>query len=494
MDPQLLAIRKARKEQFEAQKRTAEAARLSDTSISSPVEKPALPPNSSLQGTREAVAAKAASSIIQGLPSHLLNAPISSLLADAPAPPVKRPRSDDQALRVPPGRTAEIKRLFAQAPPKDLKILSWNIDGLDEVGGPQALMLRTLEVAVAVARHRPAVVLLQEAVPPALDLLSAPQVLGNVYDFVVPEDPPMPYYVAILFDKKLVKTVDKTEVQFPTTRMGRQLLSVTFDVLGRNSLPLVVCTAHLESTKDFAAERKKQLAICFRHLQQVFQKRKIGAAVLGGDLNIRDEEVKAVQKELGTSIADAWAFCGANENERWTWDTVANDNISVPFRSKCRFDRMFFVSPGISDKSATLHKLMVQAAAKPVQGLSAESPHAWRPLSFCLVGKERVPDLGRFPSDHWGMLTSWDFPSGKPVETNPASSTCIGAAASGHSDGTSTSNSKVDIQTPSNLDDEDEDLKAAIALSLGMNADVQPQRSSAFQTLSKSSSVIDLDA
>ena len=302
--------------------------------------------------------------------------------------------------------------------------MSWNIDGLDEVGGPRALMLRTLEVGVAVAKHRPAVVLLQEAVPPALQLLSAPEVLGNDYEFVVPEDPRMPYYVAILYDKRVAKMVGKSEVAFPTTQMGRQLLSVTFEFLGCSAPPVVVCTAHLESTKDHTAERKKQLATSFRYLRQALQTGKNGAALLAGDLNIRDEEVKSVQKELGAQakdIADAWLFCGAQEHERWTWDTDANDNLEVAFRCKTRFDRMFFLSPGISDKATATPKPKAKAngASKLVEAPQLPQGHlqaeAWRPLRFSLIGKERVPDLGRFPSDHWGLLTSWSFHSSQTL-------------------------------------------------------------------------------
>lgn len=48
-------------------------------------------------------------------------------------------------------------------------MLTWNIDGLDEVGGGHALAMRTLAVAKEVAQHRPVAVVLQEVVPPALE-------------------------------------------------------------------------------------------------------------------------------------------------------------------------------------------------------------------------------------------------------------------------------------------------------------------------------------
>ncbi len=48
-------------------------------------------------------------------------------------------------------------------------------------------------------------------------------------------------------------------------------------------------TAHLESTKDYAEERKKQLKMIFEACSDVA---KAGSTVIfGGDLNIRDKEV-----------------------------------------------------------------------------------------------------------------------------------------------------------------------------------------------------------
>lgn len=46
--------------------------------------------------------------------------------------------------------------------------------------------------------------------------------------------------------------------------------------------------------------------------------------ILAGDLNLRDDEVRAAQKSLESqAFGDAWSYCGAPEAERWTWDTTA---------------------------------------------------------------------------------------------------------------------------------------------------------------------------
>ncbi|CAE8648511.1 unnamed protein product, partial [Polarella glacialis] len=85
--------------------------------------------------------------------------------------------------------------LLAQPPPNELRFMFWNIDGLDEVGGAPGLAKRVLAVALEVARHRPLAVMLQEVIPPALEILAHDKVLGSHYEIVVPRDPPVPYFV-----------------------------------------------------------------------------------------------------------------------------------------------------------------------------------------------------------------------------------------------------------------------------------------------------------
>jgi len=297
--------------------------------------------------------------ILDGISPEMRERSIASLLADAPPSPPKRPRKQDPGvIRIPQSATEEIRRLLAEPTAALLVpcVITWNIDGLDEVGGAEALMLRTLAVAREVARLRPVAVLLQEVISPALQLLSANQVLGSVYEVFVPDDPPLPYYVAILLDKRRTQRIGTTTtVPFPTTRMGRQLLTVTISVKDHAAL-LVLATAHLESTKDQGLERKRQLAQCLRYCKDALGRTGVGAAIFGGDLNVRDEEVKSVLKELGPlaqDIADVWTYCGAPQDQRWTWDTVANDNAAASFSCCCRFDRLFFISLGAASRSTS---------------------------------------------------------------------------------------------------------------------------------------------
>mmetsp|Transcript_72816 Transcript_72816/g.236562 ORF Transcript_72816/g.236562 Transcript_72816/m.236562 type:complete len:114 (-) Transcript_72816:76-417(-) len=87
-----------------------------------------------------------------------------------------------------------------------------------------------------------------------------------------------------------------------------------------------------------------------------------------------------------------------------------------------RFDRMFFLTPGISDEpaagasaSSTSRRGKAGAKASKAPGEphlvprreQPEMAQGWRPTSLLLVGRRRIPGFGRFPSDHWGVLTAW---------------------------------------------------------------------------------------
>ena len=392
VDPQLQAIRAAAKERFLAQKvATATAPSASTSNVALPAH-------------------------LAHLSAEQLNAPIGSLLADAPEEyrPAKKAKitPDPNAIVIPQEKTSEIAALLAQQMATPPRVLSWNIDGLDEVGGGQGLAMRVLSIARDIARYRPMAVLLQEVIPPALELLSSNKVLGSCYDVLVPKNPPLPYYVAILLDKKRLKRLGEAEtVPFTSSQMGRQLLCVTAEAQDAPGKTLMLATAHLESTKDHATERKRQLLQSLRHLRRVVAGGKVTAALLGGDLNIRDDEVKAVLKDLGSEaegFADVWSFCGAPETERWTWDTTQNSNVGANFACKTRFDRMIFMTPGVSDAPGVgLAAAKAKAKAKAKAVAHPRDGDGWRPTSIRLLGKEKVAGLGRFPSDHWGLLTEW---------------------------------------------------------------------------------------
>lgn len=262
-----------------------------------------------------------------------------------------------------------------EGPGLKLKVLSWNIDGLDE----RDTIKRTNAVCQLIRSHGPHVVFLQEVVRPTLSVIKSK--LGSDYSIHISDKIVFPYFIAILVTKRSAKIVLEGNVgafDFPGSTMGRHLLQLFIKVCG---VPIALYTSHLESTKDFSAERKDQLKQCFEFIKEqneLFSR----VCILGGDLNLRDVEVAKVG--LLPSMIDVWEACGSVEEQKYTWDVSENDNLNWPYRNKpkLRFDRLYLCP--------------------------SDGPHV-KTLSFELVGKERVSEIKRFPSDHWGMWCVFDI-------------------------------------------------------------------------------------
>ena len=249
-----------------------------------------------------------------------------------------------------------------------LRLLSWNIDGLDE----RNLRERTEEVCRLILLKRPHVVFLQEVVAASQIILS--KKLGSVYSLHVSPSPPFHYFPAILTNKRCGEVTIMGELEvldFPGSSMGRHLLQlpVTF-----HGVVFQLLTSHLESTRDYVSERKCQLELCFSAVREHTHQSKV--CLFGGDLNVRDKEV--TDSKPPECVLDVWQACGGEQEHKYTWDVSANDNMDWPYRSrpKLRFDRLY---------------------------LSPKDSEVVCPVSFELVGKDRLVDCERFPSDHWGM-------------------------------------------------------------------------------------------
>ena len=88
-------------------------------------------------------------------------------------------------------------------------------------------------------------------------------------------------------------------------------------------------------------------------------------------------------------VYDVWEITGKRDVAKFTWDVVRNDNLdwSLPFRPRCRFDRVY----------------VRYAVNKPVTV-----------VYFELVGLERLDSCQRFCSDHWGLLSHLNIVSKIP--------------------------------------------------------------------------------
>lgn len=334
----------------------------------------------------------------------------------------KRPRLDDDALVVPKDVVARIRQsLAAPARPGSgsepscyrFSILSWNIDGIDETGDRDR-MLRCLAVAEHIAKTQPAIVLLQEVIPPQLELLLAPQLLGEHYDVVCPENPRMAYYCAMLLHKRQAQALaPPTTRHFASSQMGRHFLAVDVVVDRQVGAPLTVITTHLESTKSERAERIKQLTEILIAAADYAASRP-HTVLFAGDVNARDEEVVAARKVARAkrpgvdNIVDAWVWCGSQKMNEFTWDTSVNTNLGCQFSSRCRFDRCYFSSPHVTDGQGAIRGKSLQRSSDEQHQQQASH---WVASSFELVGRSKVEGLGRFPSDHWGIQVTWALPA-----------------------------------------------------------------------------------
>ena len=245
-------------------------------------------------------------------------------------------------------------------------MLSWNIYGLDD----SKIVERTLAICEFIRSHTPHAVYLQEVIPPTWDSIVSQ--LSTAYDCYCSPSPPMHYYPAILVRKTGIETMGPLECfSFPNSSMGRHLLQLPVKFSGAE---IQLMTSHLESMEEYAVERKQQLNTVFE-LMTKLQQSKI--CIFGGDLNVRDAEVRSVG--LPENTVDVWEACGSQEEHKYTRDVSAND-WRYPNKPKLRLDRLY-----LCPRDRQLH-----------------------PKSFALVGKERLPGIDRFPSDHWGIWAEFE--------------------------------------------------------------------------------------
>eukprot|EP00397_Hematodinium_sp_SG-2012_P040142 GEMP01043936.1.p1 GENE.GEMP01043936.1~~GEMP01043936.1.p1 ORF type:complete len:359 (+),score=81.22 GEMP01043936.1:48-1079(+) len=214
------------------------------------------------------------------------DATIGDLLLDAP--PKKPKKAPAAPMTKPLGMETENAQVILevkQAPPGTLRLLSWNIDGIDE--NSSDVVARTAQVCIELIDSAVSVVFLQEVIAPTLQVIQ--RILGPLYHIVVPPNPTVPYFCIMLLQKERVKVTSPVTISRFETSMGRELLSVNVNIDGNS---VYLSTAHLESTKNFAAERRKQFEIAINKLANAPD----GLAIFGGDLNLRDDEARRLMK------------------------------------------------------------------------------------------------------------------------------------------------------------------------------------------------------
>lgn len=246
-----------------------------------------------------------------------------------------------------------------------LSLISWNVDGLDT----DDLGERARGLCSFLVLYTPDVVFLQELIPPYVQYLKK-----RAVSYLFIEGGEEGYFTGMLLKKTRVKFLESQIVTYPTTQMMRNLLTVQVTFKGQK---LCLMTSHLESCKASAAERMKQLRVVMQRMREAPDD---ATVLFGGDTNLRDSEVAKVG--LPPSVSDVWERLGKQEHCRYTWDTKANNNKTLPYVSRCRFDRVY-LRPATKEGAPRL-----------------------APDHMALLGLEKL-DCGRFTSDHWGIYCSF---------------------------------------------------------------------------------------
>ncbi|XP_059412566.1 tyrosyl-DNA phosphodiesterase 2-like [Carassius carassius] len=252
----------------------------------------------------------------------------------------------------------------SNAEDRKLSFISWNVDGLDTL----SLAERARGLCSYLVLYTPDVVFLQELIPSYIQYLKKRAVS---YLFVEGSDDG--YFTAIMLKKSRVKLLESEIIGYPTTQMLRNLLVAQVNFSGQK---LYLMTSHLESCKNQSEERMKQLRVVF---QKMMEAPEDATVIFAGDTNLRDSEVVKVGG-LPPGVCDVWEQLGKQEHCRYTWDTKANSNKTVPYICRCRFDRIFL--------------------------RSAKTGPRVTPDHMVLVGMEKL-DCGRYTSDHWGIYCTF---------------------------------------------------------------------------------------
>ena len=157
-------------------------------------------------------------------------------------------------------------------------------------------------------------------------------------------------------------------LEFPTSMMGRHLLSVQAHC---GNVEMDLLNTHLESMKCHSEERMRQLRQC---LEIMIKRPSDRSVIFGGDLNIRDKEIVTIGG-LPPKVIDVWEYLGRRRQVEFTWDMKNNTNKHFDgFKPRCRFDRVY-LRRSVSDNLTV--------------------------TQFDLEGRQKIREIRK--SDHWAI-------------------------------------------------------------------------------------------
>lgn len=244
---------------------------------------------------------------------------------------------------------------------KILRILTWNIEGLNE----ELVIERAMAVCDEIESRVADIVYLQEIIPKTWDAIT--NRLQSKYYFYRDEAPHRYYHILMIrIDSEVVAEGDVQVMKFPNTTQSRLLLHIPVKF---HDHEMHLLTSHLESLSKNATERKNQLSAVFNLMSSLSESQgKI--CIFGGDTNITGREVEQVG--LPESFGDLWEMCGSDPRRKLTWDST---------EPRMRLDRLYMCPKG----------------------------SALRPTTFDLVGESLLDNYGVYASDHLGVWAEFEL-------------------------------------------------------------------------------------
>lgn len=232
---------------------------------------------------------------------------------------------------------------------RDVRILTWNVDGLDEAQLGERMERICLEILVggdlaraaagAPTPPMPHVIALQEVVRVAHRAYFGPHLSAAGYS-LWPEVPPSDREHYELLAVRTPWTIERAERRpFAESPLAREGTIASLSHRGEGPRRTVI-TGHLESLRNGGDARLAQA----REIAG-WMRGESGPAIFAGDTNLRDAEWQAIAGELG--VRDVFEELGSPGPARVTWRPESDR------RGGLRFDRVW-VAGAITARSIRL--------------------------------------------------------------------------------------------------------------------------------------------
>lgn len=178
------------------------------------------------------------------------------------------------------------------------------------------------------------------------------------------------WYGVVILVKKSLHLISFQKMQFPTTRMGRSLLTARLSIAGKL---VVVGSSHFESGIEDWNVRQEQLTKSTDFLNA-------DACFLCGDFNVYDDDL-----ETKFLLSLGW-------NDPWLMDIEkSKDDIE---RNGVTFGHIIKAEKGYPRR---LDRILYKSLAKPIK------------IETINNQKLNITGFDVYPSDHFGLLTNFEI-------------------------------------------------------------------------------------